>query len=223
MSSNPFDVIDDEHDLLVQQTKLEDSMLGSTRRAIALLTESEEVGTKSAAELVEQGQALERISKKLDEADDTLSETQQNITALRSPLAGFGSKLLSKLSPKRKHLARGSGKAAESPLEKYLSSGASGDNFHGSTASLPVLPSAGGSDQAIGNIQQSGISAREVEIEGNLDTMSKYLCGLKDLAVNMGQEIDRQNEFIVGIKESSEKVDVKIAAQRDALQKILKK
>lgn len=236
-STNPFEMDDDEEHVQLQRTRLEDSMLDSTRRALGLLVESEDVGTRSAAELVEQGQALERISNKLTQADSTLSETQRNITALKSPFAGLGSKFLGKLNPKRNRQASSNNKEP-SALEKYIKSGGSGalSDSRASTASLPVLhgPSTTGNrsatkQSAISNandqnrMQSSAGSAREIELEGNLDTMSKYLTNLKGLAINMGDEIDRQNEFIIGIKESSEKVDVKMTAQRDALQKILKK
>ncbi|KAI0988136.1 hypothetical protein GJ496_008672 [Pomphorhynchus laevis] len=225
MSRNPFEIDDNENAVEMAKANLEDSMLESTRRAMNMLAESEDVGVQSAVELVEQRQALERIDRKLHQASDTLGETQKNINTLKSTFGGFGSKLLDKISRKKQD----SSQVRKEPtnLEKYLQSDLNTVNSNIADKSSAYSSAIGShaSASTLSNLQpnKSSGSAREYEIESNLDDMSAYLSRLKGLAVNMGDELDRQNAFITDIKDTSEKVDSKMTAQREVLQKILKK
>ncbi|KAL7676401.1 hypothetical protein ACOME3_002655 [Neoechinorhynchus agilis] len=222
--ANPFDEDNKQYSISIKKNELEDSMLDSTRRALNMLAESEDVGVESAKELILQGEALERIDKKLGHIDTGLSATQKNISKLKSPFGAFGAKVFgstksifgtsskNKLTPS---------KSNDSNLSKYLN--ASAGNVDVNRSSAMAAASVPGGDNHGNAFRSLTGSDREKEVEQNLNDMSSYLSRLKGLATNMGEEIDRQNSVISNIKNSSEMVESRMTGQRAALQKLLKK
>lgn len=73
---------------------VENESLASTQRALRALRESEEIGTKTASELVEQGEKLQRIEETLDGVDVKLDSTQKNINQLKGFFGGMKVHLL---------------------------------------------------------------------------------------------------------------------------------
>jgi succinate dehydrogenase/fumarate reductase flavoprotein subunit len=59
--------------------QVENESLESTRRALRSLNESHEVGTRTAEELVRQGEQLQRVDERLSDVNSTLTATQRNL------------------------------------------------------------------------------------------------------------------------------------------------
>jgi chromosome segregation ATPase len=68
---------------------VENESLSSTQRALRALNEAEEVGTKTAAELVAQGEKLQSIEDTMDGVNEKLNSTQKNLNQLKGFFGGF--------------------------------------------------------------------------------------------------------------------------------------
>lgn len=75
--------------LLLQKSKLEDSCLGSAKNSLALINESEQIGIKTGAELLEQKEKLARIENDLDTISGVSRQSQKNINAMNSGVVTF--------------------------------------------------------------------------------------------------------------------------------------
>lgn len=69
--------------------RVENESLSSTQRALRALAETEEVGTKTAAELVNQGEKLQKIEETMDGVNVKLDGTQKNLNQLKGFFGGF--------------------------------------------------------------------------------------------------------------------------------------
>lgn len=75
--------------LLLQKSKLEDSCLNSTKNSLMLINESEQIGVKTGAELLEQKEKLNRIENDLDTIAGVSRQSQKNINAMNSGVMSF--------------------------------------------------------------------------------------------------------------------------------------
>lgn len=204
---------DEEEALSAIQQRIghtENESLESTRRALRLLNETEEVGVTTAAELVRQGEQLRNIDERLDEVDHTLTATQRNINSLKSI---FG------------NLFTRTPKPAPSKPSTTNAKMTSSSSFSG-TGSASAAPNRTMSGEAppTSKAQFAVItgSDREQELNANLDEMSKGLSNLTRLAREMGSELDRQDPLISRISNKAELTKGKIDVQNDQMKKILK-
>ena len=63
--------------------QVEQRTLDSTQRSLRALAESEQVGVETAKDLVHQREQLENTSKRLDNINEDLKESQKNISAIK--------------------------------------------------------------------------------------------------------------------------------------------
>lgn len=75
--------------LLLQKSKLEDSCLQSTKNSLMLINESENIGIKTGAELLEQKEKLGRIENDLDTISGISRQSQKNINSMNSGVVSF--------------------------------------------------------------------------------------------------------------------------------------
>ena len=75
--------------LLLQKSKLEDSCLQSTKNSLMLINESETIGVKTGAELLEQKEKLCRIETDLDTIAGVSRQSQKNINSMNSGVMSF--------------------------------------------------------------------------------------------------------------------------------------
>lgn len=82
---------DDEEFKRIQEQigHVENESLSSTQRALRALNETEEVGAKTAEELVAQGEKLQNIEEAMDGVNSKLNATQKNINQLKGFFGGM--------------------------------------------------------------------------------------------------------------------------------------
>lgn len=179
----------------------ENDSVESTQRALRALNEAKETGSKTAEELVRQGEQLNNIDEKLDDVDQTLTATQKNINQVKSIFGGLKNRFMRSSSS--------SNSISKQAPPKSVSTSKSKSNFNESSQqSKPKFTETiTGSD-------------REKEINRNLDDMSSGLSELNSLALNMKFELERQNPMIERITEKSERTHNRIEHQDKQMKQI---
>ncbi|KAK3083611.1 hypothetical protein FSP39_000235 [Pinctada imbricata] len=182
----------------------EDRQIESSRRALASLAESESMGISTAEELLRQGEQLKNIERKTAVINDNMTTTQKHLNNIKSVFGGIKnwwnkgkteqqteesdvkpSRLQQtvereKMSrPQHRNVDTSGFYDNDNDLDKKFMAGAKTSSSHNQQFFKPVTH-----------------SAREEQINENLGMMSDGLSRLKDLAVGLGDEIERQNDFI---------------------------
>ncbi|XP_075165284.1 synaptosomal-associated protein 29kDa [Haematobia irritans] len=208
-----------------KRREIESRTLESTQRSLSLLHDSEQVGTSTAVELAKQREQLERTNKNLDDINASLRYSQKHLNGIKSV---FGS---------IRNYFSGSREPTNVPTERKLSidNKPSYTTEHGKT--IEVSPDSKSTvkyeqhpisrlrDDIVG--QQSSNVARnnpfENQLESNLNDMCDNLSRLKNLASELGSEIEYQNEMLDNMNDKIEDVDIKISKQNKDIAKLLGK
>ncbi|XP_034625070.1 synaptosomal-associated protein 23 [Trachemys scripta elegans] len=173
-----------------------DESLESTRRILGLAVESQDAGIKTITMLDEQGEQLTRIEEGMDQINKDMKEAEKTLTELNK-CCGLC------VCPCNRTKNFESGKAYKSTW---------GDGVENSTdhvvASQPrrVInnqPQTTGGASG-GYITRITNDAREDEMDENLAQVGSILGNLKNLALDMGNEIDSQNKKIDRINEKAD-------------------
>ncbi|KAM9147293.1 synaptosomal-associated protein 23 isoform 1-T3 [Pangshura tecta] len=172
-----------------------DESLESTRRILGLAVESQDAGIKTVAMLDEQGEQLTRIEEGMDQINKDMREAEKTLTELNK-CCGLC------VCPCNRTKDFESGKSYKSTW---------GDGVENSTdrvvASQPgrvtnQQQTTGGASG--GYITRITNDAREDEMDENLAQVGNILGNLKNLALDMGNEIDSQNKRIDRINEKAD-------------------
>ncbi|XP_002763997.1 synaptosomal-associated protein 23 isoform X1 [Callithrix jacchus] len=178
--------------------QITDESLESTRRILGLASESQDVGIKTITMLDEQGEQLNRIEEGLDQINKDMREAEKTLTELNK-CCGLC------VCPCNRTKNFESGKAYKTTW------GDCGENSPSNVISKqpsrvtngqPQQPTTGAASG--GYIKRITNDAREDEMEENLTQVGSILGNLKDMALNIGNEIDAQNPRI---KRITDKVD----------------
>eukprot|EP00088_Acartia_fossae_P062191 TRINITY_DN74954_c0_g1_i1.p1 TRINITY_DN74954_c0_g1~~TRINITY_DN74954_c0_g1_i1.p1 ORF type:complete len:171 (+),score=57.03 TRINITY_DN74954_c0_g1_i1:40-513(+) len=156
--------------------------------------------------LENQGEALNRIEKGLDNINADMKEAEKHITGMEK-WCGLC------LMPwnRRKKIKD----VDESKWEAYSKDGVvkrqppAGDSGAGASSTGPYI-------QRITN------DAREDEMEDNMQQVGNVLGNLKNMAADMGQEIDRQNNQLDKIGAKATNADIKVKDANKRTDKLLK-
>jgi hypothetical protein len=199
---------DDDHLGCIQEkiSAVEDSSLASTRRCLQMISEATEMGVKTATQLVEQGEKLQRVEEHLDKVNNDLTETQKNLNRMKSIFGGIVNKFTFKSSKKSESKDKVSDKSTSS-----VSASSS------STTATEVCTEA-----RTGFAVITG-SAREEEMNSNLEQLSLGLKGLANLGIDMQRELDKQAPQIDRLNNKSETTKARIDDQNSQMKKLLKK
>lgn len=190
--------------------QIEDDSLASTQRALRMLNETEEIGNKTAQELVSQGEKLKNIDNQLDNINDNLNSTQKHINSIKSVFGGL----------KNRFFKGTSTKSIDVPKSDSSSSLAKTTSLKSSTSSQQMSQQQSTSRPAdFGRITGS---AREEEINKNLDEMSLGLSRLTNLAQEMQFELERQDPLINRLTPKMDITKSRIEDQNKQMKKVLK-
>ncbi len=186
---------------------MENDSLESTARALRYLNEASDVGTKTAEELVRQGEQLNNIEQRMDDVNQTLTSTQKNLNMIKSVFGGVRNKFFN-------WKAYSSTDMPKKPDENKTKYEKSTMNH---SASLNVI-------KPVQKAEFATISGsdREKEINKNLDEMSLGLSRLASLAKDMNFELDKQNNQLNRLNFKSEATHSKINDQNAQIKKVLK-
>ncbi|XP_028513621.1 synaptosomal-associated protein 23 [Exaiptasia diaphana] len=220
--SNPF--LDDQDDdfefvngdqIQRQMRQAQQRTLESTKRSLALIDDSHDMACKTAEELVYQGEQLNRIERNLDVIHDDMNVANRHITSMKSIWGTVGNYF--KRAPKKT--------ASEIPATEPQ------PGLGNITTSHAFEPSPSGSKQ-YGTSPSSNYYRQEQtlrsndpyerQVNENLDLMSQGLSRLKEDAMILGCEIDRQNEQLPRITMKAETADIKVQKAQKDIRKMLR-
>ncbi|XP_038186033.1 synaptosomal-associated protein 23 [Arvicola amphibius] len=174
-----------------------DESLESTRRILGLAIESQDAGIKTITMLDEQGEQLNRIEEGMDQINKDMREAEKTLTELNK-CCGLC------VCPCNRT------KNFESGKNYKATWGDGGDNSPRNVVSKQPGRATNGQPQRAtgtasgGYIKRITNDAREDEMEENLTQVGSILGNLKNMALDMGNEIDAQNQQIQRITEKAD-------------------
>ncbi|TSO67441.1 Synaptosomal-associated protein 23 [Bagarius yarrelli] len=183
--------------MAIRANQVTDESLESTRRMLQLAEESRETGTKTMVMLNQQGEQLQHVEKGMDQINQDMKHAEKNLTDL-SKCCGL----------------------CVCPCDRVRSIENDG-RYKRTWASGSDTASTGGGDRGVVSSQPTSLhngqattgsgpyikritnDAREDEMEDNLDQVGNIIGNLKNMAVEMGSEIDKQNKTIDRINDKA--------------------
>ena len=200
-----------------KKREIENRTLSSTHRSIGLIRETEQVGVATAEELSRQREQLEKTSGRLDEINTTLRFSQKHLNGLKSVFGGLKNYLSGKsdapaASPRMTPATSGSNLSSRDQIPQRTA-----DDMY---ASHPTTRLRGGLQSQ--SMPRMGAGFQQ-QLDSNLDEMSNGLARLKNLAIDLNQEIDTQNDLIDDITDKTEVVGGKITKQNKEINRMLTK
>ncbi|CAF2614309.1 unnamed protein product [Rotaria sp. Silwood2] len=173
-----------------QMNQTTNESLESTRRMITLCEDSKEAGIRTLVMLDEQGEQLDAIDSGMDRINAEMRDAEKNLEGLEKCCG------LCVLPWKRSKNVEKS--AAYSKTFK-------GNDDGKVNASGPrQIIGQNGVGPGSGYIQKITNDAREVEMEDNLQQVSTMIGNLRNMACDMGNEIENQNVQIDHIKSKTD-------------------
>lgn len=184
-------------EIQLRANQVTDESLESTRRILGLAIESQDAGIKTITMLDEQGEQLNRIEEGMDQINKDMREAEKTLTELNK-CCGLC------VCPCNRT------KNFESGKNYKATWGDGGDNSPSNVVSKQPGRVTNGQPQQSTGAASSGYikritnDAREDEMEENLTQVGNILGNLKNMALDMGNEIDAQNQQIQRITEKAD-------------------
>ncbi|XP_062973731.1 synaptosomal-associated protein 23 [Elgaria multicarinata webbii] len=173
-----------------------DESLESTRRILGLAIESQDTGIKTITMLDEQGEQLNRIEEGMDQINKDMKEAEKNLTELNK-CCGL---CVCPCNRTKNFESSKSYKTTWSDGTEH-SDGHIVSKQPGRVTDYQQQTSGGTTGGYIARITND---AREDEMEENLTQVGSILGNLKNMALDMGNEIDSQNKQIDRINDKAE-------------------
>lgn len=212
-----------------RRRELEESTLLTSQRCLGVLRETEQVGIATAEELHRQREQLEKTKKQLDEINNSLRFSQKHLNSLKSVFGGLKNYLSGRMAPEQQsQLSSSTGvprtNISPSPTEEIYPNPQDfriPDNYWPDAATRMRQDYHQAQDMSHTNgAAGPGFSH---QLDQNLDDMRGNLSRLKNLALDLNQEIDSQNDLIDDISNRVDDVDVKIGKQNKDMNRLLRK
>ncbi|XP_045465393.1 synaptosomal-associated protein 25 isoform X2 [Harmonia axyridis] len=183
-----------------------DESLESTRRMLALCEESKEAGIRTLVALDDQGEQLDRIEDGMDQINTDMREAEKNLTGMEK-CCGLCVLPCQKGSSFKEDegtwKGNDDGKVVNNQPQRMM------DDRNG-------LGPQGG---YIGRITND---AREEEMEDNMGQVNTMIGNLRNMAIDMGSELENQNRQIDRINLKGESNETRIAVANQRANKLLK-
>jgi len=190
-----------------QCNQLTDDSLEATRRMLTMCEESKEAGIQTLVNLDEQGEQLDRIEEGLDQINQDMRDAEKNLEGMEKCCG------LCVLPWKKAKSFEKSGDYANA--WKKDDDGPTNTNGPRVTVGDQVGPM-GGYVTRITN------DAREDEMEDNMKEVSGMIGNLRNMAIDMGNEINSQNRQIDRIQQKAESNESRIDEANKRATKLLK-
>ncbi|XP_070653453.1 synaptosomal-associated protein 23 isoform X1 [Bos indicus] len=196
-------------EIQIRANQVTDESLESTRRILGLAIESQDAGIKTITMLDEQGEQLKRIEEGMDQINEDMREAEKTLTELNK-CCGLCVCPCSRFSDVGCFYEIRT-KNFESSKAYKATWGDGGDNSPSNivckqpgrvTNGQPQQATAGAASG--GYIKRITNDAREDEMEDNLTQVGSILGNLKNMALDMGNEIEAQNRQIERITEKAD-------------------
>jgi len=189
-------------ELQMKANQVTDESLESTRRMLALCEESQDVGANTLVALNHQGEQLDRIEEGMDQINADMKEAESNLAGMEKccgicvlPCNKNASFKEDEGTWKRNE----DGKVVNNQPQRVMD---------------PAM--ANGIVPAAGYIAKITKDARESEMENNMGEVSTMIGNLRNMAIDMGSEIENQNNQLdrINAKGESNENRISIANQR---------
>ncbi|GCC20031.1 synaptosomal-associated protein 29 [Chiloscyllium punctatum] len=198
----------------------------SSGRSVALMYESEQVGTEAAKELLRQGESLKRSENMVDKMDQDLKVSQRHINSIKSIFGGITNYFKSK-NPEPQ-APRVPETQTCSRLKDALDKSMQQENeYRANHPNLRKLDTSGfGAASSSAALEDDRYSKNNVlhsyhaQIDNSLDELSSGLGRLKGLAIGLQSEIDDQDQIIDRLTTKTERLDSKIIATDRQIRKL---
>ncbi|XP_017277093.1 synaptosomal-associated protein 23 isoform X2 [Kryptolebias marmoratus] len=205
--------------MAVRANQVTDESLESTRRMLQMAEESKQTGANTMVMLDQQGEQLRRIEDGMDQINEDMKQADKNLTDL-SKCCGLCvcpcDRANSVENDQRYKRTWGTGtEDGDGSNSKVVSRQPSA--VRNGQASQVQAPAPSGP-----YIKRITNDAREDEMEENLEVVGSIIGNLKDMAVNMGSEIDKQNTQIDRITDKADMNKVRIDVANDRANKLIK-
>ncbi|XP_053396978.1 synaptosomal-associated protein 25-like isoform X3 [Mercenaria mercenaria] len=208
-SGSEDDMKNELANLQFQANKTTDESLESTRRMMTLCEESQDVGIKTLVMLDEQGEQLDRIEEGMDQINTDMKDAEKNLEGMEKCCG------LCVLPWKR-------AKNFEKSSDYNKTWKSSEDGTVNTNGPRVVVGQGNGVGPTGGFITKITNDAREDEMEQNLGEVSGMLGNLRNMAVDMGNEIGSQNRQLDRINQKSESNEERIREANTRAAKLLK-
>ncbi|XP_020649373.1 synaptosomal-associated protein 23 [Pogona vitticeps] len=183
-------------EIQLRANQVTDESLESTRRILGMAIESQDAGIKTITMLDEQGEQLDRIEEGMDQINKDMREAEKNLTELNKccGLCVCPCNRMKNFETSKAYKTTW-GDGVENSADHVVS------KQPGRVLDYQQQ-TAGGSTG--GYITRITNDAREDEMDENLAQVGNILGNLKNMALDMGNEIDSQNKQIDRINEKAE-------------------
>lgn len=196
----------DLQEIQLQMNATTDESLESTRRMLAMCEESKDAGIRTLVMLDEQGEQLDRVEEGMDQINQDMRAAEKSLEGMEKCCG------LCVLPWKR-----------SKNMDKN-SANAWGKNDDGTvnTSGPRVVVGDGNLGPQGGFVTKITNDAREDEMEQNVGEVSNMIGNLRNMAVDMGNEIEGQNKQVDRIHQKAESNKVRIIEANKRANKLLK-
>ncbi|XP_029350061.1 synaptosome associated protein 23.1 isoform X2 [Echeneis naucrates] len=213
-------------DMTVEQmtakaNQVTDESLESTRRMLGMAEESRQTGANTMVMLDQQGEQLRHVEEGMDQINQDMRQAEKNLTDL-SKCCGLCVCPCDRVTSiehdsryKRTWGTGGGDGDADGKGSKVVSrqpSGVRNGQAAQTNASAPSGP----------YIKRITNDAREDEMEENLEAVGSIIGNLKTMAVDMGNEIDKQNKQLDRINDKADMTQLRIEEANQRANKLIK-
>lgn len=183
-----------------------DESLERTRNMISLCEEAQDAGVKTIVALDHQGEQLDRIEEDMDKINADMKEAEKNLTGMEK-CCGIC------VCPCQNPMEAGKEFKEDASTWK-----ANEDGKVVNSQPARVMDDRNGAGPTSGYIAKITNDDRETEMEDNMVQVSTMIGNLRNMAIDMGSEIESQNRQIdrINQKGTSNVVRVKDAQERTA-------
>ncbi|GFQ69844.1 synaptosomal-associated protein 25 [Trichonephila clavata] len=186
--------------LQFKANQVTDESLESTRRMMALCDESKEAGIRTLVALDDQGEQMDRIEEDMDKINADMKEAEKNLEGMEK-CCGICVCPCNKSSDFKEDAS--TWKASE-------------DGKIVNNQPARVMDDRNGAGPMGGYIAKITNDAREEEMEDNMQQVSTMIGNLRNMAIDMGSEMESQNRQLdrINLKAESNKTRITSANQR---------
>jgi synaptosomal-associated protein 25 len=198
----------DLQEIQLQMNATTDESLESTRRMLAYCEESKDAGIRTLVMLDEQGEQLDRVEEGMDQINQDMRAAEKNLEGMEKCCG------LCVLPWKRsKNFEKGG---------EYGNAWGNKDDGTVNTNGPRVVVGDGNMGPQGGFITKITNDAREDEMEQNMGEVSNMIGNLRNMAVDMGNEIESQNKQVDRIRQKAESNKDRIVEANKRANKLLK-
>ncbi|XP_055322871.1 synaptosomal-associated protein 25-like isoform X3 [Sitodiplosis mosellana] len=193
-------------ELQVKANQKADESLESTRRMMQLCEESTETGMRTIVMLDEQGEQLDRVEEGMDQINADMREAEKNLSGMEK-CCGICVLPCKKNSSFKED--DGTWKGNE-------------DGKIINNQPTRVMDDRNGVMQQAGYVVRITNDARECEMEENMGQVNTMIGNLRNMAIDMGSELENQNNQIDRINRKGESNESRIAVANQRAHQLLK-